>query len=162
MKKKNVKWFKAFRTLRNTLPLCRIQWILSGTWNPDLHCRNIYIYSILEFQADMLPYFILSCLPHSLNCRHRLKPKRQLRSSSGRWRSCGPPRRPSPWRRRGCWRRTAASLIPPGRKCSIMPHRGYERDARQLKYIPILTSHLCVRVKGKWLLWWNRNWRSLQ
>lgn len=57
--------------------------------------------------------------------RPRWKPRRPPRSSSGPWRSCGPPRRPSPWPRSGCSRRTAASLTRPGRKCSTMPPKGW-------------------------------------
>lgn len=63
-------------------------------------------------------------LPSLLNFRPKLKPRRPLRSFSGRWRFCGQQRRPLPWLRRGCWRRTAVSLTLPGRKCSTMPHRG--------------------------------------
>lgn len=82
----------------------------------------------------------------SLNSRPRLKHKRPLRSSSGRWRSCVQPRRPSPWPRRGCWRRTAASLTLPGRKCSTMPHRGYRAV--------IIWLFFCLDHTGKINLSW--------
>lgn len=133
------KWFEAVTMLpwkisvkisTHFMASQRIEWNLSLWWNPELSGSNVChlkagVSCIFKQDPCCYPAFTFEVIiPLSSNFRHRLKPRRPLRNSSGRWRSCGQPRRPSPWLRRGCWRRTAVSLTPPGRKCSTMPHRG--------------------------------------